>query len=291
MYLISGALLGYGLYQILYVVLKIPDETMIKLEKRFRVESKKSFLANLEDKIYYKIINYIKFDDIKKRKLEKVFFLANIEETPEQYYAIGLSNLISKIILSFATILIDFLLETNISIIAIVGISIYGIMNFMKYIKKPYKEIEKNKLEIEEQMYPFVLSVEQELLIDTDVIRILENFKGKVSGSLKKHLEITISEARVSNIINALMKMESRINSTMVSDVIRGLISLSRGESNREYFSMLSSSFKSIYINQKRKEASILPSKITKYSFALVIALIILIIGAMLPLVLKSSFL
>lgn len=289
--LLSAIFLGYGLYQILYKALRLPDETMLKLEKRFKNENKKSFISNIEDKIYYKIIKYIKFDEIKKRKLTKVFLLANIDETPEQYYAEGIASTTTKLIMYLIGLFFAFSLELNIFNYIIIGLFVYEIKKFIKHIKKPYKEIEKNKIEIEEQMYPLAINIEQELTIDTDVIRILDNFKNRTNGILKKHLEITLSEARVSNIVDALVKMESRINSTMVSDVVRGLIALSRGENNKEYFSMLSSSFKSIYINQKRKEASLLPNKLTKYKAIIMVALIVLIIGGMLPMVFQNSYL
>lgn len=288
--LLSAIFLGYGMYQILYKSLKLPDETMEKLKKRFQNEVKKSFLSNFEDKIYYKIKNYIKFDDIKKNRLNKVFLLANIRETPEEYYAEKIASLLVKSIL-IISIVIPISIISNLTFFIFIGLGLIGYesLKFIKQIKSPYKEIEKNRLEIERQMYPFVINISQELLIDTDVIRILDNFKGRSSGILKKHLEITLSEARVSNVINALIRMESRINSTMVSDVVRGLISLSRGENNREYFLMLTSSFKGIYINQKRKEASLLPSKILKYTFIVVGALIVLIIGGMIPLIFEST--
>lgn len=288
--LLAPVFFGYGLYQVLHSILKLPDDKLIKLEKRFQNSKNKSFLAKLEDNIYAKILKYIKFDEIKEKKLKKTFLLANIDETPEQYYAGGIASALTKVIISFITIFMDLALGSNISIIAIGGMIVLSVIQYFKYIRLPYKQIEKNKLEIEEQMYPFVINIEQELLIDTDIIRILENFKGRCKGSLKKHLEITLSEARVSNVVNALVKMESRINSTMVSDVIRGLIALSRGENNREYFSMLSSSFKTIYINQKRKEASLMPSKITKYTMMLILALIILVIGSMVSLVNFGAF-
>ncbi len=153
----------------------------------------------------------------------------------------------------------------------------YGFYLYNKHKKYPYSQISFNRMLIESELYRFVTTIEQELLIDTDVVRIIEAFKNRTNDVFKRHLERCLTEMRTSNEISALKKLETRINSPMLSDVCRGLIALSRGENNREYFSRLSTSFKSLYINQKRKEASLLPGKIKKYEFLLL--LVVAIVG------------
>ena len=154
--LLAPIICGYGIYQVLHSILKLPDDKFIKLEKRFQNVKNKTFIAKLEDFIYFKILKYIKFDDLKKKKLKKVFLLSNIDTTPEQYYAEGIASFLCKIIISFSVVILDLVLNTNISLFVIGSIFIHSLLNFIKYIKFPYKQIEENKLEIEEQMYPFV---------------------------------------------------------------------------------------------------------------------------------------
>ena len=53
---------------------------------------------------------------------------------------------------------------------------------------------------------------------------------------MKRELEITIADMASGNEENALTRMESRIGSTMLSDVVRGLISVKRGDNGIMYF-------------------------------------------------------
>lgn len=274
MEIIVGGIFGYGIYNILCYIFKIPDSAYVKPFRRFKTKTKsESLLTELKAKIYYKVLNYMKIDELKRKKLEKTLFLANIDKKPEEYMAEGIAELIFYTIISLITILFNpimFLL-----------IEIYAIYLYNKHNKFPYTQISSNKELIEGDLYRFTTTIEQELLIDTDIIRILEAFKNRTNEVFRKHLERCLTEMRTSNEISALKKLETRINSPMLSDVCRGLIALSRGENNREYFSRLSTSFKALYINKKRKEASLLPDKIKKYEVTVLISLSIIGITGM----------
>ena len=274
MELLAGAFLGYGLYNILKYILKIPDSAYIKPFRRFKTTTKsENFLTEFKGKINYKILNYINIDKLKRKKLEKTLFLANIDKKPEEYIAEGLTELIFYSLIGLIVIMISPILT-----LILVGYAFWLYSNHKKY---PYSQISKNKEIIDSELYRFTTTIEQELLIDTNVVRILESFKNRTNPIFKKHLERCLTEMRTSNEITALKKLETRINSSMLSDVCRGLIALSRGENNREYFARLSTSFKSMYINQKRKEASLLPDKIKKYEVSVLVSLCVIAITAM----------
>ncbi|WP_250277575.1 hypothetical protein [[Clostridium] colinum] len=274
MELLAGVFFGYGLYNILKHIFKIPDSAYVKPFRRFKTNTKsESFLTEFKAKIYYKILDFIKIDELKRKKLEKTLFLANIDKKPEEYIAEGLSELIFYSLVGFVTIII--------SPIMTLIIIVYGFWLYNKHKKYPYNQISKNKDLIDSELYRFSTTIEQELLIDTNIVRILEAFKNRTNPVFRKHLERCLTEMRTSNEISALKKLETRINSPMLSDVCRGLIALSRGENNREYFARLSTSFKSMYINQKRKEASLLPDKIKKYETYVLISLCVIGITAM----------
>lgn len=274
MELIAGLMVGYGLYDILCFILKIPDASYVKPYRRFKTTTKsENIITEIKAKIYYKILKYIKIDELKRKKLEKTLFLANIDSTPEEYTAEGLSSLIFYSIVGVLLVVINPIMP--------VILIFYGFRIYNNHRRKPYNMISINKTLIESELYRFVTTIEQELLIDTDVVRIIEAFKNRTNDIFKKHLERCLTEMRTSNEVSALKKLETRINSSMLSDVCRGLIALSRGENNREYFARLSTSFKSLYINQKRKEASLLPDKIKKYEIAVLVSLVLVGITAM----------
>ncbi|WP_317367357.1 hypothetical protein [uncultured Tyzzerella sp.] len=274
MELIAGLVFGYGLYNCLCSILKIPDSAYVKPFRRFKTSTKsESIITEAKAKIYYQLLNYIKIDELKRKKLEKTLFLANIDKKPEEYTAEGLSELIFYTLVGVALVMINPMMP--------VILIVYGFRLYNKHRKYPYTMISINKVLIESELYRFVTTIEQELLIDTDVVRIIESFKNRTNDVFKKHLERCLTEMRTSNEISALKKLETRINSSMLSDVCRGLIALSRGENNREYFARLSTSFKSTYINQKRKEASLLPDRIKKYEIEVLVSLGLIGITAM----------
>ena len=67
----------------------------------------------------------------------------------------------------------------------------------------------------------------------------------------------------------ALTRFEARINSPMLSDVVRGLIGVLRGDDGAMYFQMLSHDFKQMELQRLKKEAQKIPPKIRVFSFVM----------------------
>lgn len=66
---------------------------------------------------------------------------------------------------------------------------------------------------------------------------MLERFRMNAGESLSGELDILIADMRSSNYEAALTRFESRINSPMLSDVVRGLIGVLRGDDSAVVFS------------------------------------------------------
>ena len=73
------------------------------------------------------------------------------------------------------------------------------------------------------------------------MLNILKAYQHNAGHAMKRELEITIADMASGNEENALTRWESRIGRTMLSDVVRGLISVKRGDNGIMYFQMLSS--------------------------------------------------
>ncbi len=65
------------------------------------------------------------------------------------------------------------------------------------------------------------------------------------------------------------MRMEARLNSPQLSDVVRGLISVIRGDDGRVYFQMLSHDFKQAELRKLKAQAQKIPPKIRIFSMIL----------------------
>lgn len=72
------------------------------------------------------------------------------------------------------------------------------------------------------------------------------------------------------------------MNSPQLSDIVRGLIGVLRGDDSAVYFQMLVHDFKQIEIQRLKTKAQKIPPKIRKYSFLMLMCFLItyiLIIG------------
>ena len=67
----------------------------------------------------------------------------------------------------------------------------------------------------------------------------------------------------------ALTRFEARLNSPQLSDVVRGLIGVLRGDDGAVYFQMLTHDFKQTELQRLKAKAAKIPPKIRVYSFAM----------------------
>ena len=67
----------------------------------------------------------------------------------------------------------------------------------------------------------------------------------------------------------ALTRFEARLNSPMLSDVVRGLIGVLRGDDSTVYFQMLAHDFKQIELQRLKAQAQKIPPKIRVFSFVM----------------------
>jgi hypothetical protein len=73
----------------------------------------------------------------------------------------------------------------------------------------------------------------------------------------------------------ALTRFEARLNSPQLSDIVRGLIGVLRGDDSAVYFQMLVHDFKQIEIQRLKTKAQKIPPKIRKHSFAMLMCFMI----------------
>lgn len=146
------------------------------------------------------------------------------------------------------------------------------------YFKEAQKADEKPKAkrgEIEGELPRFVATVEQELKSSRNVIGMLENFKKNAGTSLAGELDVLLADMRSSNYEAALTRFEARLNSPMLSDVVRGLVGVLRGDDGAVYFQMLAHDFKQLELQRLKSEAQKIPPKIRVFSFAMLMCFLL----------------
>jgi hypothetical protein len=251
---------GIGLFLILLDVLKVPTK---RANKVYLAVSKKGIeKSNIFEVVILefseKVGKFIKLGKFKRRKLMMTLRSADINLSPEVFIAQAYVK--SGIILLgiVPTVMILPLLAPVLLIIAILVL--------FKELGKADEKLKKSKQAIEYEIPRFVNTLTQELHGRRDILAILETYKKNTTGIFKRELEITTADMKSGNLESALTRFETRIGSSMLSDVVRGLIGTIRGDNNIVYFQMLSHDFKHLELQRLKAEVMKRPAKIKKYS-------------------------
>jgi hypothetical protein len=210
-------------------------------------------------------------DDYKKRKMTATLKSAGIKLTPETYVAKAWvkSGLIAALLIPILPIL---------PILAPV-IILLAIAVLFKELRLADEVLRQKREEIEYELPRFVSTVSQSLKATRDVPAILQSYQKSAGESFRQELEITIADMKSGNEETALTRLESRIGSTMLSDVVRGLISVKRGDNGVMYFEMLNHAFKQMELQKLKLIAMKQPGKVKKYSFIMLGCFLLMYLG------------
>jgi tight adherence protein C len=264
----TGCLLSFGLYQLLGGVFHVPTrrevKTIVAVGKRKR-EKKKRFEA-LFFKGAHVISKYITINPYKRKKLEAIFRSLGMTTTPEVLYATALIK--GAMCLVIAAIMAIFLPIISLALVVL------AILIFFKEIQRPASIMLERREEIDRELPRFVGVIEQELKSRRDVLGILSDYRKNAGLALGEELDITVADMKSSNYENALTRLESRVGSSGLSNITRGLIAVLRGDDGKLYFEMLNHEMRKLEINQLKMEVLKRPAKIKKYTILLLIAFI-----------------
>lgn len=258
-----GAALATGLYFVLADLLKIPrlatERALISAGRRDR-----SLIKSLETLILgwsLKLAPFIKMDDYKHRRLESKLAAAGLDMTPEVYAAYG--------ILKPALILLGIIPCLMVLPILSPLVVVLALLTWFKESRRA-DELVKARMELIEGELPrFVATIHQELAASRDVLRILENYKKHAGPDFCRELDVLTADMRSSSYEAALIRFEARMGSAIVSDIVRGLIGILRGDDGRMYFQMLSHDLKALELQRLKAKAVKIPPKIRVFSFVM----------------------
>ena len=150
-------------------------------------------------------------------------------------------------------------------LIAVIVLILAVLVYFREY-QKAENQMQSKRAEIETELLRFVSTIEQELKTSRDVLSILESFKKTTTPVFADEIGITCADMRSGGYEVALMRLEARVNSPQLSDVVRGLISVIRGDDGIMYFQMLSHDFKQTELRKLKAQAQKIPGKIRIFS-------------------------
>ena len=263
-------LLGTGLYFVLADALKVP--TLATTKAVIAVTRREKKQARSPEAIIFdlavKLSRFVRLGDYKKRKMAATLKSADINLSPEVYIAkavvkAGLTFLLIIPSAAFFPILAPVFMFLSVAI-------------FFKEYKAADKIMGKKREAIENELPRFVNTLTQELKASRDILSILETYQKHAGEAFGTELEITTADMKSGSHETALTRFEARMGSSQLSDVIRGLIAVMRGDNGIVYFQMLAHDLKQLEIRKLKMIAMKRPGKIKKYSFYMLMCFLLM---------------
>ena len=258
-----GASLAAGLFFLTADLLRLPylktSKAMINTgrEKKTAAKTAETYLLT----VAVKLAPYIRMDEYKKGRLKNILKASGLNMEPEVYQAFAVAKAGAVMLGVIPAILVFPLLS-----IIVVFLSV---MIYFQEINRADELLAAKRGTIESELPRFVSTIEQELKNSRDILSIVENYKKNAGEQFAGELDILVADMRSSSYEAALTRFEARLNSPMLSDVVRGLISVLRGDDGAMYFHMLAHDFKQMELQRLKKEAQKIPPKIRVFSFVM----------------------
>ncbi len=269
--LLVAVLLGIGAYNLSCAFVDVPTartSRMMMIAKKQTGEASEKLSDVYLTRIAEKLSPLLKLDPIKKSKLELALNIAEIPLTPETYT-------MKAILTAILTALLGLFLLLFIPLVGFLVMGLSILMWFSTY-QKAFDIVKKRKKLIEAELPRFAVSIQQGLSTDRDVLKLLISYRRIAGPHLGKELDTTIADMKTGNYENALLHLQNRVGSTMLSDIVRGLIGTLRGDDQQMYFKMLVFDMRQIEQNNLKKEAAKRPKQMQKYSMMMLFCILLI---------------
>ena len=269
--ILASIFVGFGIYNLSCAFVDVPTaktSRAMMLAKKQTGTGDEKLMEVYITKIAEKFSPILKMDPIKRSKLEAALHIAGMNLTPESYT-------MKALLMTLLTLLAGLFLLLLIPMagFAVMGLSV--LMWFSSY-HQVFDIVKKRKKLIEAELPRFAVSIQQSLSTDRDVLKLLISYRRIAGPHLGQELDTTIADMKTGNYENALLRLQNRVGSTMLSDIVRGLIGTLRGDDQQMYFKMLVFDMRQIEQNNLKKEAAKRPKQMQKYSMMMLFCILLI---------------
>ena len=282
MQVIIGALFGVGLFFILADVYAIPYyktskavESLSKLQKE-----KTSGLDLWLGGIAGWLADRLPMDPFKRSQLEADLRTAQMDVTPEMFRA---NAIVKAMLVGIMAIPMAFIFPLLCPVVLFLAVFLYNME-----IKSVSKRIQGKRAKIEYELPRLVFNIEKTLKHNRDVLYMLESYSKTAGPEMKHELDITAADMRSGNYEAAITRLESRVGSSMMSDVCRGLIGVLRGDDTEMYWASLAIKFSDAQRQQLRIQAQQVPRKVKQLSMCLLVCFMLIYVVVILAQIVNS---
>lgn len=279
---IVGVLCAIGLYYVLADVYKIPyyktSKAVESLSKRQK--EKKSSLDIWLSGLAEWLSKHLKLNEFKRAQLEADLKTAQMDITPEMFKA---NCIVKACLIGVFAIPVAFIFPLLVPVVLFLAVFLYRMES-----KSVGKRIRAKREKIEYELPRLVSNIEKTLAHNRDVLYMLESYAPNAGPELKHELDITVADMKSGNYEGAITRLESRVGSSMMSDVCRGLIGILRGDDNRMYWATLALKFNDTARQQLRLRAQKVPKKVKRLSMCLLICFMLIYVVVILEQIMSS---
>ena len=196
----------------------------------------------------------LRLNDYRRAQLEADLRTGDMMQTPEQFVA---ENIVRAGTVAVLAVPVAFLSKFLALLLLVVAILLYrlGSMTLRK-------KIGARRARIELELPRFVANIEKTLPHSRDVLAMLESYRAGAGEEFGRELDITVADMRSGNDEAALTRLEARVGSSALSDVVRGLIGILHGEDNSVYWANLSLKFSEAGRQNLREQAGKVPKRV-----------------------------
>ena len=260
---LCGSALAAGFFFLIADLVRLPtlaaERALITAGRREKktVQSLEVLILGLA----VKVAKFVPLDEYKRRKLERTLSAAGLDMTPEVYTAYCILKPALILLAVIPCLLVLSILSPIVVLLAL--------LTYFKESRRADELVKARMEKIEGELPRFVATIEQELAASRDVLRILENYKKHAGEDFARELDVLTADMRSSSYEAALIRFEARMGSAMISDIMRGLIGVLRGDDGRMYFKILSHDMKQMELQKLKAKAAKIPPKIRIFSFVM----------------------
>ena len=212
----------------------------------------------------------LRINEFKRMQLEIDLRSAGVNMSPEMHIA---NSIVKSMLIGILAVPMLFIFPLLSPIIVALAVMMY-----FKASKGVADKIKEKRRHIEYELPRFVSHIEKTLKHNRDVLYILDSYKNNAGDELKQELEITIADMRSGNYEAALTRFESRVGSSMLSDVTRGLIGVLRGDETDVYWAGLAVKFSDYQRQLLKQQAQKIPGKVKRLSMCLLFCFMLIYI-------------
>lgn len=256
LYLAATVFFAAGIYSVLAGQLHLPShaKTRAAINVSHHADTKVKKLDVLLLSVSAKFGKLIRMDSYKRRALEKSLKSADISVPPETWLA--------RCYVRFALFLLLLIPSAWVSPILIPVIAGLAVKQLFTDLKSADVAAQKKQGAIEKDLPRFTSSVAQELKNTRNVLAILEGYKASAHAAFQRELVVTIGDMKSGSQSSALARLDTRVGSSMLTEVVLGLQGVLHGDDESSYFDQLAHDFEQEELQQIRLKNAKLPGKV-----------------------------